>query len=124
MRVARQVNAADRIVVLTVTGELKDSDLLRLAIDVESDPEIEPDFSLLVDLRGADGRNVTSNGVRELAKRPFALSPTSRRGIVTPTELTFGMARVYEALRNAEGGAIRVFRDYEEAVRWVATGAL
>jgi hypothetical protein len=124
MRVVRQVNAADRIVVLTVAGELEDSDLLRLAIDVESDPEIEPDFSLLVDLRGADGRNVTSNGVRELARRPFALSPTSRRGIVTPTELTFGMARMYEALRNAEGGAIRVFRDYEEAVRWVTTGAL
>jgi hypothetical protein len=62
--------------------------------------------------------------VRALAKRPFALLPASRRGIVVPSDLGYGMARVYEALRNAQGGAIRVFRDYEQAERWVATGEL
>jgi hypothetical protein len=124
MRVDRKVDEVERLVTLTVTGELADPELLELAIGVENDPEVKPDFSLLVDLRDADGRNVTSAGVRELAKRPFALSPTSRRAIVVPTDLSFGMARVYEALREAHGGAIRVFREYEEAVRWVTTGAL
>ncbi len=79
---------------------------------------------MLVDLRRTDGRNVTSAGIRALTQRPFALSPASRHGIVVPSELAYGMARVYEALRNAEGGAIRVFRDYEEAERWVATGEI
>ena len=124
MQVDKQVNAADRVVILSVSGELGDSDLLSLAIDIENDPEVKPDFSMLVDVRRADVRNVTSAGVRALADRPLALSPASRRGIVVPSELGFGMARVYEALRNAESGAIRVFRDYEEAQRWVATGAL
>jgi hypothetical protein len=124
MRVDRKVDAEERVVTLTVSGEIGDPDLLELALGVENDPEVKPDFSLLVDLRDADGRDVTGAGVRELAKRPFALSPASRRGIVVPSELSFGMARVYEALREAQGGAIRVFRDYEEAVRWVTTGAL
>jgi hypothetical protein len=124
MQVDQQVDPEARLVILTVSGEVEDSDLLSLAIEVEDDPEIKHDFSLLVDLRSADGRNVTSAGVRALAQRPFAISPASRRGIVVESELHFGMARVYEALREAQGGAIRVFRDYEEAVRWVTTGAL
>ena len=124
MRVDRKIDEVERLVTLTVTGELADPELLELAIGVENDPEVKPDFSLLVDLRDADGRNVTSAGVRELAKRPFALSPASRRAIVVPTDLSFGMARVYEALREVQAGAIRVFREYEEAVRWVTTGAL
>jgi hypothetical protein len=124
MQVARKVDVVKRLVTLTVSGEVQDPDLVELAIGVENDPEVRPEFSLLVDLRDADGRSVTSAGVRELAKRPFALTPASRRAIVVPTELGFGMARVYEALREAQGGAIRVFRDYEEAVRWVTTGAL
>ena len=124
MQVDRKVDAVGRVVTLTVSGEVGDPDLLSLAIGVENDPEIEHDFSLLVDLRSADGRNVTSAGVRALAQRPFAISQASRRGIVVESELHFGMARVYEALRQTEGGAVRVFRDYDEAVRWVTTGAL
>ena len=124
MQVSRQVDTANRIVILNVSGELEDSDLLSLAIGIEDDPEVKPDFSLLVDARRADARSVTSAGVRALASRRFALSPGSRRGIVVPNELGFGMARMYEALRDTWGGAIRVFRDYEEAQRWVTTGAL
>ena len=67
MRIDRQVNAADRIVILTVSGELEDQDLLKLAMEVENDPEVKPDFSMLVDLRRTDGRNVTSAGIRALA---------------------------------------------------------
>jgi hypothetical protein len=123
MQVDKQVNAADRVVILSVSGELGDPDLLSLAIDIENDPEVKPDFSMLVDIRRADVRNVTSAGVRALADRPFALSPASRRGIVVPSELGFGLARVYEALRTRQGGTILVFRDFDEARRWVTTGA-
>ena len=124
MQVDKQVNAADRVVILRVCGEFGDPDLLSLAIDIENDPEVEPDFSILIDLRCADVRSVTSNGVRALAGRPLVFSPTSRRGIVVPSDLSFGMARMYEALRDVKGGATRVFRDYEQAQRWVTTGAL
>jgi len=124
MRVDRQVNAADRVVILSVSGDLGDSDLLSLATEIENDPEVKSDTSLLIDLRLANGRNVTNAGVRALAERPRFLSPASRRGIVVPSELDFGMARMYEALRDERVGAIRVFRDFEEAKRWVTTGAL
>ena len=95
-----------------------------LAIEIENAPEVKPDFSMLLDVRRADVRSVTSAGVRRLAERPYALAPESRRGVVVPDELSFGMARMYEALRDKLGGAIRIFRDFDEAKRWVTTGAL
>jgi hypothetical protein len=123
MQVDKQIKTADRVVILSVSDELGDPDLLSLAIDIENDPEVKPDFSMLIDLRRADVRNVTSAGVRALADRPFALSPASRRGIVVPSELGFGMARMYATLRARQGGTTQVFRDFDEAQRWVMTGA-
>lgn len=124
MQVERTIDAVARIVVLRVRGEIGDQDLLSLADGLEKTPEVESDFSLLIDLREASGREVTSGGVRALASRPLVLSPTSRRAVVVPTGLGFGMARMYEMLSEGRGGATRAFRDYAEAERWVTTGVL
>ena len=122
MRIERQVNAADRVVILSVSGDLGDQELPAIASELEKDPEVQPDFSLLIDLREASGRSVTSAGVRALADRSLVLSPESRRAVVVPSELGFGMARMYEILRENPRGAMQVFRDFDEAQRWVTTG--
>jgi hypothetical protein len=92
---------------------------LSLASQLENVPEIRPDFSLLIDLRQAQGSGVSSAGVRALAERPLVLSPGSRRAVVVPSDLGFGMARMYELLSEDRGGGTRVFRDYGEARRWL-----
>lgn len=124
MQVVRETDVARRVVVLTVSGEIGDQDLMGLADELGNAPDVEADFSLLIDLREADGRNVTSAGVEALAQRPLVLSPESRRAVVVPSQLGFGMARMYELLRQERGGSTRVFRDYDEADRWVRTGVL
>lgn len=121
MQIERRVDAAARVVTLEVTGSLGDRDLLSLADELEKTPELSPDFALLIDLRQADGTSVTSAGVRALVARPMVLSTTSRRAVVVPSDLGFGMARMYELLREDRGGATRAFRDYDEARRWVET---
>jgi hypothetical protein len=123
MQVERRADATTRVVVLKVSGELGDRDLASLADELAKAPDVEAHFSLLIDLREADGRSVTTAGVRGLARLPLVLSQESRRAVVVPTALGFGMARMYEMLRH-ERGATRVFRDYDEALRWVETGAL
>jgi hypothetical protein len=122
MRIERKIDAAARVVILEVSGDLGDPELLGLAEELEKAPEVEADFSLLMDLREASGKSVTSAGVRALAARPLVLSAASRRAVVVPSELGFGMARMYEMLREERGGAPRVFRDYDAARRWVETG--
>jgi len=122
MQVERTIDPVARVVTLTVSGYLGDEGLLSLADQLADAPDVEPDFSLLIDLRQANGLNVTSAGVRKLVARPLVLSAESRRAVVVPSHLGFGMARMYEMLREDRGGATRAFRDYDEARRWVTTG--
>jgi hypothetical protein len=122
MKFERSIDAEARIVVLKVDGALEDRDLLGLADRLEQDPEVQMDFSLLIDLREADGREVTSAGVQALAARSLVLSRPSRRAVVVPSNLGFGMARMYEMFSGRRGGAARVFRSYSEALRWLEFG--
>jgi hypothetical protein len=122
MQIERKTDAAARVVVLRVSGTLGDRELASLADELANAGDVGTDFSFLIDLRQADGRNVTSAGVKALAGRPLVLSPESRRAVVVPSALGFGMARMYELLRQNRGGATRAFRDYDEAQRWVETG--
>ena len=124
MQVERMIDSDARVVILTVSGYLGDEGLLELADELAKAPELEPDFALLIDLRQANGHSVTSAGVRRLVSRPLVLSAASRRAVVVPSHLGYGMARMYEMLREDRGGATRAFRDYDEARRWVTTGVL
>ena len=121
MNVDQEVDHTHRLLIFTISGELSDDDLLNLADRVERTPSISKDFSLLVDLRFANGEKVTTEGVRKIAERPLVLSPQSRRAVVVPSTLGFGMARMYEMLRGGDG-TTRVFMDYDEARKWVETG--
>lgn len=121
MTIDHQIDHTMRMVVVTITGELTDKSLLSVADALKKAPGVEKDFSLLLDLRGADGQNITTAGVQNLAARPLVLSPESRRAVVVPSVLGFGMARMYELMRGT--GGMRVFRDYDEARRWIETGA-
>ena len=54
-----------------------------------------------------------------MTRRPPEFAPTSRRAIVVPSDLGFGMARVYQAFRGGDAGAVRVFTDLEAAKEWL-----
>lgn len=119
MRVAREIDSESRVVILTVSGKLTDQGLVGLYDEVRQADGVTPDFALLIDLRQADGHEVTTGAVASLAQRPLLLSGESRRAVVVPSEFGFGMARMYELLREARGGGFRVFRDFDEARRWL-----
>ena len=119
MLVECEIDAGDRVVTLAVSGELSDEGLLSLHAELRA-PEVKPDFGLLIDLRHAVGLDVTTKGVQDLARLPLVLSPDSRRALVVPSDFCFGMARMYQILRDERpGGDIRVSRDLDEARRWV-----
>lgn len=120
MNVDQQIDQEQRLVVLTITGRMNDGDLLSLADRVEKDEAISRDFGLVMDMRLADGDAITTEGVRALASRRLALNASSRRAVVVPSGLGYGMARMYQMLRTE--GSPNVFTDYDAAYRWAATG--
>jgi hypothetical protein len=46
----------------------------------------------------------------------------ARRAIVVQSDLGFGMSRMYELLRGDLTQTIRVFRDVDQAKRWLDEG--
>ena len=94
MTIDHEIDHTHRALLVTVSGELSDDALLALADTIGRIPGITKDFSILFDLRSAEGQKVTSEGVRVAAARPLILSPDSRRGIVVPSLLGFGMAGI------------------------------
>ena len=118
MHVDQEIDPDRRSVVLTVTGKLSDEGLLGLA-DVLEKIRLADNASVLIDLRLADGVSVTAAGVRKMAARRLVLSPDSRRAVVVPSALGFGMARMYALIRGT--GSYRVFMDYQRARQWVET---
>jgi len=116
-----EVDPVRNIVFVAMMGAITDVDLLEIHEHLRGDNALQPDFALLIDLREANGTEITSAGVRALADLPLVLSPESRRAVVVPSSLGLGMVRMYGLWRGGEDGSIRAFRDFDEARDWLAS---
>ena len=79
-----------------------------------------PDVRILWDLRDARF-NLAKTEVQDLAEfvKGLVSAPTVRTAFVAPRDLEFGLLRMFEMLRKAEGVRTSVFRDKERAVEWL-----
>jgi hypothetical protein len=79
------------------------------------DPDFDPRFSQLFDVTHVTDVQLTAEDVRALA-RATVFSPDSRRAILVDTDLKFGLARMFEVLRDTMGErGVRVFRNLDDA---------
>lgn len=103
-------------------GTLVFSQMMANAEMMKRDPALDPTFTELVDIAEVDSVDLSAEQIEALAGiRIF--DPASRRAIVAPRPLYFGMARMYEAHHSAKTeSAIRVFTDRDEAVKWLDGG--
>jgi len=122
MALTYTIDAAQKNIRIIATGELSPEELVDLHHRFAGSPEVRPDFSILFDLRQARGEGFTTEGVRTLAALPTILDPASRRAVVVRSDLGFGVARMYGLRRGDRITAFEVFRDLEEAERWIERG--
>ena len=66
------------------------------------------------------GVNLTQENIMELAEYAKSNLPeTTRAAVVASDDLSFGVSREYEVYRETESLETRVFRVYEEALKWL-----
>jgi hypothetical protein len=113
------IDKQQRLVVASFWGACTMSDALELRRQILKDDNFDPNFAQLTDLSAVTSINVRPGEVRMLAwMSPF--SPDSRRAIVADSQLTFGLARIYETLRSLRGDRhVRVFHNRDEALAWI-----
>jgi len=117
-----RIDTKNKIVYTTASGELTDDHLLEHKQKLIQDPLFQPGMKELSDARTVTELKVTNAGIVKFAKQDEAdsgLLDGYRLAIVVDSDLTFGMARMYEALTKESLPGLRVFRDLGEAQQWL-----
>jgi hypothetical protein len=85
--------------------------------------DFNPEFNQLLDFRLVKEIVVSSEEIVMLAARTV-FSPRSNRAFVVVSDLHFGLARMFGSYRECAGDqGIRLFRDMESALAWLALDA-
>ncbi|MGH9741812.1 MAG: hypothetical protein ACRD51_05605 [Candidatus Acidiferrum sp.] len=114
-----KIDKERKVVLSSGTGVFTKEDALSHQDRLVADPDFDSSYSQLLDFTHITRIDLTATDVQHLALRNI-FSPQSRRAILVPTDLGFGLGRMFEILReNAGEQGIRIFRNLEEALDWV-----
>jgi hypothetical protein len=118
MPISFSIDPHHRVAIIEVHGSLGPADIADVAVRLRKAPFFHPSFSLLVDLSQAGEMNfdfARMDDTVHSGQDPF--HPDSRRAIVATRPETYGIARMYQALK---GFTVAVFPNREEAMEWLA----
>ena len=112
------IDLARSLVLSRGWGVLTDGELLAHVRALTIDPRFVPNFHQLADLRDVADVEVTPSTVKEMARlNPYGNG--SRRAVVVTSDLLFGMARMYQILRDEPDDELEIFRTVDDALRWL-----
>ena len=108
-----------RLVMSIVSGVVTIADALAHRQNLRKHPDFDPSFSQLVDLSNVTKIEFSREDVEKFAQDTI-FSLNSRRAAVATADLAYGLARMFEMLRESKGEeGLRVFRTLDEALEWV-----
>jgi hypothetical protein len=108
-----------RLVMSSVSGVVTIADALAHRENLRKHPDFDPSFSQLVDLSNVTKIEFSREDVERFAQDTI-FSLNSRRAAVATGDRVYGLARMFEMLRESKGEAgLRVFRHLDEALEWV-----
>ena len=92
---------------------------------LKTDPDFNPEFNEIVDLRAVTGFDMTSEHARVLARRVL-FSFTSKRAFVAANQAVSGVARMWEVFTEISDNPsqIRLFNDLPSALKWLKLDSL
>jgi hypothetical protein len=114
-----RIDKQSNLVVIHAEGVLTRRNFEEVRRHMMSDPDFDPQFSMLADCSAVTHVDLTAGEIRVLADMsPFDL--TGRRAIVARRDVVYGLARMFEIVRSLRGDQhIRVFRNCNEALAWL-----
>jgi hypothetical protein len=115
-----KIDKVRRLVLSSGTGSLTKEDILGHMDRLSKDPDFDPKFSQLADFTQITKMELKPEDIRQLAQVDL-FSPLSRRAMLVKDDLQFGLIRMFEIHRDLNGETgIRVFRNFDEAMAWIA----
>jgi len=114
-----------RLVVSTGLNRVSWTEIKACQDQTKTDPNFNPEFDQIVDLRATTSFEMTSEQARVLARR-MIFSFSSKRAFVASRPAIFGMGRMWEAYTELSDNPsqIQVFYDLSLALKWLRLQAL
>jgi hypothetical protein len=115
------IDPSKRAVYTTVTGALLEADPIQYLSDLLTHPDYTPGLSALVVCREVEAGQYSAAAVRRLARFTRDAESQlagSRVAIVADQPLVYGLARMYQLLREAPY-QLQVFRERAQAEAWL-----
>lgn len=109
--------------ILVHVGKIQDDEFLAFYMSFFESDTFDPSRNLLVDLREADSSTRSAEVLRKFAE--FArvtlkgLTASTKVAVVAPKDVSFGLARTYEAFTNSVPWDFKVFRAIEDSLAWL-----
>ena len=122
MTIEVNVDATEGVRYTVMSGVVRDAEQLDTYAVLRAAPDAERSLPAIIDLREVRTFDVTANVVRQIGDMLRDVEPPGVRrrvAIAAPDDVTFGMARMFEAFRHGGGTEYAVFRDMSEARRWL-----
>jgi hypothetical protein len=114
-----KIDKENRLVMSTASGTLSLADGLAHQEKLQRDPDFDPSYAQLLDFSHVTKLEISSEDVRTLAQASI-FSPASRRALLVSGDTAYGLARMFEILRETAGDTgVEVFRNLDEALDWV-----
>jgi len=123
MPLEHEIDEERNLVVARISGPVEPAAVLKHLETLRGDGRLRPGYRSLVDLSDAlPGPGVDGDFVRQVAERARhqadAMEP-ARVAVLAPSDVIFGLARMYASLVEAPQRNVRVFRDDHSARRWL-----
>jgi hypothetical protein len=121
MPIFHVVDSEREILFVTRSGSILTQDEEAARRQREADPRIVPGMAVLVDCRAVEPPD-SPQVVRYLADNIERLAARLRCGpvaVVVSGDAEYGMARMYQSLTDPVHPQTLVFRDYDQALRWL-----
>ena len=129
MKIDYQINHMQQLVLARARNVLTEDDIFDYQREVWSRNDVTG-FNELLDLSAVEQIDLTStDSIEEFARLAVSMdipATATRFAIVAPTDLMFGLGRMYEAYRNRNEQSTkqaRVFRSRSEALAWLAVSS-
>ena len=123
MEIIHKINDEIKIVSSSWCGKIKDSDILLSYKMLYENKKWRPGFNEIVDFSKADLRAVSNCGLEQLAAivedYTKEKSKNFKSVVIAPQDLSFGLARVYEAHAPLNERVI-VFRETHSALEYLS----
>jgi len=120
MPISSQIDTSLGVIFSEFQGVVTKEDISGQVEGFKTDPAFQPGFNHLIDTRGTTRFDISIADMRVVSLHS-TFNEKSRRAVVAEKDETFGIARMYQSLREAyeKPDQVRVFRDMAEARRWL-----